>query len=276
MTSGKIAGKFALELIMIGLGILFFLPLYLTFVNAFKKYDEVLLSTASLPKHIRLDNFVTVWNQIQFPTVFLNSLIITVVSVLGILLIGSAAAYQLVRNPGKLSNTIFLGILASMVIPFQTMMIPLVSVAKDFHLINSIIGIIVMYVGFGTPLALFLYHGFVKGIPLELEEAATMDGCTPAGIYFRILLPLLKPITSTIAILHTLWIWNDFLLPFIMLSSKAKKTIPLASYIYFGEYTNEWQLGLAALTMAIIPVLIFFLFMQRFIIQGVMAGAVKG
>ncbi|MNI39668.1 L-arabinose transport system permease protein AraQ [compost metagenome] len=103
-----------------------------------------------------------------------------------------------------------------------------------------------------------------------------MDGCTPAGIYFRILLPLLKPITSTIAILHTLWIWNDFLLPFIMLSSKAKKTIPLASYIYFGEYTNEWPLGLAALTLAIIPVLIFFLFMQRFIIQGVMAGAVKG
>ncbi|MFD1775696.1 carbohydrate ABC transporter permease [Paenibacillus rhizophilus] len=270
------SGKFLLEIAMAALAVLFLAPLYLVFINAFKRYDEVLSSTASLPESFRLSNFVTVWKQIHFPTAFLNSLTITVISVLCILLVSSAAAYQIVRRPGKLSNIIFLTILASMVIPFQTMMIPLLQVAKDFHLINSLYGIIIMYLGFGIPLALFLYHGFIKGIPIELEEAATIDGCNTFGVYFRILLPLLAPITTTIAILHSLWIWNDFLLPYIVLGQKSNQTIPLASYVYFGEYMNEWHLALAALTMAVIPVLAFFLLMQRYIIQGITAGAVKG
>lgn len=269
-------GKFLLEIAMAVLALLFLAPLYLVFINAFKRYDEVLSSTASLPESFGLSNFITVWQQIHFPTAFLNSLMITVISVLGILLVSSAAAYQIVRRPGKLSNIIFLTILASMVIPFQTMMIPLLQVAKDFHLINSLYGIIIMYLGFGIPLALFLYHGFIKGIPIELEEAATIDGCNTFGVYFRILLPLLAPITTTIAILHSLWIWNDFLLPYIVLGQKSNQTIPLASYVYFGEYMNEWHLALAALTMAVIPVIAFFLLMQRYIIQGITAGAVKG
>ncbi|WP_240417807.1 carbohydrate ABC transporter permease [Paenibacillus periandrae] len=269
-------GKFVIELFMIILAVLFFFPLYLTFVNGFKKYNEVMASTASLPESFQFSNFVTVWQQIHFPGVFANSLIITVASVMGILLISSAAAYQLVRSPGIVSHVIFLVILSSLVIPFQSMMIPLVKVAKDFHLINSLYGMILMYLGFGTPLALFLYHGFVKGIPIELEEAATIDGSSTVGVFFRILLPLLAPITTTIAILHTLWIWNDFLLPFIMLSAKANQTIPLATYVYFGEYTNQWHLALAALTLAIVPIIIFFLVMQRYIIQGITAGAVKG
>ncbi|MFE5323216.1 carbohydrate ABC transporter permease [Paenibacillus sp. NPDC056579] len=270
------AGKFIIELFMIALGVIFFIPLYLTFVNAFKSYNEVLASTASLPEQFRFTNFTTVWNQIHFPGVFANSLIITVAGVLGILLISAAAAYQLVRNPGTVSHIIFLVILSSLVIPFQTMMIPLVKVAKDLHLINSLHGMVIMYWGFGIPLALFLYHGFVKGIPLELEEAATIDGSGTVGVFFRILLPLLAPITTTIAILHSLWIWNDFLLPFIMLSAKANQTIPLATYVYFGEYTNQWHLALAALTLAVLPIIVFFLAMQRYIIQGITAGAVKG
>ncbi|MEK8132077.1 carbohydrate ABC transporter permease [Paenibacillus filicis] len=268
--------KFLLELAMIALGVLFFFPLYLTFVNGFKDYNEVLASTAALPKHFSFHNFSIVWKQVNFPGVFANSLIITVGSVLGILLISSAAAYQLVRRPGVVSHVIFLLILSSLVIPFQTMMIPLVRVARDLNLINSLPGMVVMYWGFGIPLALFLYHGFIKGIPLELEEAATIDGSGTVGVFFRILLPLLVPITTTIAILHTLWIWNDFLLPFIMLTGKANQTIPLATYVYFGEYTNQWHLALAALTMAIVPVIVFFLAMQRYIIQGITAGAVKG
>ncbi|WP_338080677.1 carbohydrate ABC transporter permease [Cohnella luojiensis] len=206
----------------------------------------------------------------------MNSIIITVVSVAGILLISSMAAYQLVRHPGRTSQIIFLVILSSLIIPFQTMMIPLVKVAKDLNIINTIHGIIIMYWGFGIPLALFLYHGFIKAVPKELEEAASIDGSGPAGIFFRILLPLLKPITSTIAILHSLWIWNDFLLPLITLSSVENKTIPLAASVYFGQYTNEWHLAMAALTLAILPIMLFFLFMQRYIIQGITAGAVKG
>ncbi|BBI33938.1 carbohydrate ABC transporter permease [Cohnella abietis] len=270
------SGKLLLELFMIALGLLFLVPLYLVFINAFKRYDEILTSASSLPELFQLSNFVTVWQEMKFPTVFANSLIITVLSVLGILLFSSAAAYQLVRRPGKMSNIIFLGILSAMVIPFQTMMIPLLMVAKDFKMINNLPGIITMYWGFGIPLALFLYHGFIKGVPVELEEAATMDGSSVFGVYFRILLPLLTPITVTIAILHSLWIWNDFLLPYIVLNSKAVQTIPLASYIYFGEYMNQWHLALAAMTLAVIPIVVFFLLMQRYIIQGITAGAVKG
>ncbi|SFK72716.1 raffinose/stachyose/melibiose transport system permease protein [Paenibacillus sp. 1_12] len=277
MSNGRYGtGKLVLELSLILLAIAFFFPLYLTFINGFKTYNEVVTSTVALPHIFQFKNFAVVWKQINFLGVFMNSLIITVASVLGILLISSAAAYQLVRRPGRVSQIIFLTILSSLIIPFQSMMIPLVKVAKDLHLINSLHGIIIMYWGFGIPLALFLYHGFIKSIPRELEEAALIDGSGPAGVFFRILMPLLKPITTTIAILHSLWIWNDFLLPLITLSSKQNRTIPLASSVYFGEYTNEWHLALAALTMAIIPIIIFFLFMQRYIIAGITAGSVKG
>lgn len=270
------AGRIVLELVMIVLALLFLFPLYITFVNGFKTYNEVVTSTVALPKAAQFQNFAVVWRQIRFPGVFMNSLIITVVSVGGILLISSGAAYQLVRRPGIVSNVIFMMILSSLIIPFQTLMVPLVKVARDFGLIDSIYGIIVMYWGFGLPMAVFLYHGFIKSVPRELEEAAQIDGSGVFGVYFRILLPLLKPITSTIAILHSLWIWNDFLLPLIVLSSKRNQTIPLASSVYFGQYTNEWHLGMAALSMAIVPIIIFFLFMQRYIIAGITSGAVKG
>jgi raffinose/stachyose/melibiose transport system permease protein len=269
-------GKFSIEILMIVLAILFFFPLYLTFINGFKTYNEVITSTTALPEVFQFVNFAVVWKQINFLGVFMNSVIVTVLSVVGILLISSMCAYQLVRRPSVVSQIIFLAILSSLVIPFQTLMIPLVKVAKDLSLINTLHGIIIMYWGFGIPLALFLYHGFIKAVPKELEEAAYIDGSSTTGVFFRILLPLLKPITTTIAILHSLWIWNDFLLPLITLSSKKNQTIPLAASVYFGQYTNEWNLAMAALTLAIIPIILFFLFMQRYIIQGITAGALKG
>ncbi|NOU96200.1 ABC transporter permease subunit [Paenibacillus sp. LMG 31456] len=261
---------------MILLALLVFVPLYITFINGLKTYNEVATSTLALPHVFQFENFAVVWKQINFLGVFMNSLIITVIAVSGILLVSSAAAFQLVRRPGLASQIIFLAILSSLVIPFQTMMIPLVKVAQELKLINTLYGIIIMYWGFGVPFALFLFHGFIKSIPRELEEAAMIDGSGTVGVYFRILLPLLKPITTTVAILNSLWIWNDFLLPLITLSSKKNQTIPLASSVYFGQYTNEWHLAMAALTMAVIPIIIFFLCMQRYIIQGITAGAVKG
>jgi raffinose/stachyose/melibiose transport system permease protein len=268
--------KFILEIIMAAIALLFVSPLYLVFVNAIKSYDEVLNSTAALPKVFHFENFVTVWNQLNFPLVFMNTLIITVISVFGILLISSMAAHRLVRSPGKVSKIIFFIIISAMIIPFQTMMIPLVKVAHNLKLVDSIPGIIVMYLGFGVPLAVFLYHGFIKAIPKELEEAAAIDGCGPFRTFFRIVFPLLAPISTTIGILHTLWIWNDFLLPYLMLSSPNNQTISLASYMYFGQYMTQWNYALAALTLAIIPVIILYLFLQRYIIEGISAGAVKG
>lgn len=262
--------------ILFVIAIFVFFPLYVTFVNSFKSYNEVVSSVASLPSKFHLDNFKTVWTQLNFGGVFMNSLIITVISVVGILLISAPAAYQFVRRPGWVSTVLFMLILSSLVIPFQTLMIPLVKVASEMYMMDSIVGVIIMYWGFGIPLAVFLYNGFIKSIPRELEEAALIDGNGVAGAFFRIVLPLLKPITTTIAILHSLWIWNDFLLPLITLSSKKNQTIPLASSVYFGQYMNEWHLAMAALTMASIPVIIFFIMMQRNIIDGITAGAVKG
>ncbi|MDQ0087409.1 raffinose/stachyose/melibiose transport system permease protein [Paenibacillus anaericanus] len=256
--------------------IIVFFPLYITLVNSFKSYNEVVSSVASLPSTFHFNNFKTVWNQLNFGGVFLNSLIITVVSVVGILMISAPAAYQFVRRPGWVSTFLFMLILSALVIPFQSLMIPLVKVASDLNIMDSIPGIIIMYWGFGIPLAVFLYHGFVKSIPRELEEAAMIDGNGVVGAFYRIVLPLLKPVTTTIAILHSLWIWNDFLLPLITLSSEKNRTIPIASSVYFGQYLNEWHLAMAALTMASIPVIIFFIFMQRNIIDGITAGAVKG
>ncbi|MBJ6360629.1 carbohydrate ABC transporter permease [Paenibacillus sp. MAHUQ-46] len=261
---------------MIVLALLFLFPLYITVVSGFKTYNEIMASAWAFPKSFNFDNYRTVWHQINIPGAFLNSLIITVTAVSAILLFSSAAAYQLVRRPGVVSNIIFFGILSAMVLPFQTLMIPLVKVAKELMLIDSLYGLIIIYCGFGVPLALFLYHGFIKSVPRELEEAAQIDGSGTFGVYFRILLPLMKPITSTIAILHTLWIWNDFLLPLITLTSAKNKTIPLASSIYFGEYNNEWGLAMAALSYAIIPMVVFFLLMQKYIIEGITTGAVKG
>jgi raffinose/stachyose/melibiose transport system permease protein len=268
--------KSALELGMIVLAILFMFPLYITFVSGFKTYNEIITSTLTLPHELSFANFATAWRQMNFMASFLNSLFVTVISVVGILLFSSAAAFQLVRNPGPASQFIFFFILSSLIIPFQTLMIPLVKVAKDLRLIDSLFGLVIMYWGFGIPLALFLYHGFIKSVPQELEEAAYMDGCGTTGVFFRILMPLLTPVTTTIAILQSLSIWNDFLLPLIMLTSVKNKTIPLAASIYFGEYNNEWHLALASMTMAIIPIIVFFLFMQKYIIQGITAGAVKG
>jgi len=266
----------SLEAVVVLFALLFAFPLYLTVVNAFKSYDQVVLATTSWPQKLDFSNFITVWKQIQFPTVFMNSFIITVSSVLGILLFSSMTAYKLVRSPGWLSSILFFVILSAMIVPFQTMMVPLVKVAKDLHLINSIPGIIVIYLGFGTSMALFLFHGFIKGIPLELEDSAKIDGCSPIGVFFRIVFPLLTPITISVAILKTLQIWNDFLLPLLMLSGKNNQTIPLSYFIYFGEYVNQWHLALAAVVLSVLPVLIFYLFAQKYIIQGIMAGAVKG
>jgi raffinose/stachyose/melibiose transport system permease protein len=163
-----------------------------------------------------------------------------------------------------------------MVIPFQAIMIPLVKVAKWFGLLSSLPGLMICYFGFGVSMSIFLYHGFIKSIPKEIEESAVVDGCTPYSVFWRIVFPLLKPITVTIILLNSLWIWNDFLLPLLILQKPELRTIPLATNSFFGQYTKQWDLALAALVMGISPIVLFFLAMQRHIIEGITAGSVKG
>lgn len=267
---------FLLELIAVVLALLFLVPFYFVVVNSFKTFGDLLANTANLPKSLSLDNYTRVWDIIQFPKVFLNSLIITVFSNVGLVVISGMAAYRLVRVPSRFNRFVFVCFVAAMVIPFQSIMIPLVKVASNVGLMGSIPGLIICYFGFGVSLNLFLYHGFIKSIPREIEESAVVDGSSAYGVFWRIVFPLLKPMTVTIVLLNSLWIWNDFLLPLLILNNPNIRTIPLATYSFFGQYTKQWDLALAALVLGVLPIVIFFLAMQRHIIEGITAGSVKG
>jgi raffinose/stachyose/melibiose transport system permease protein len=266
---------FLLEIFAIILGLIFLVPFYFVIVNSVKGFSEILVDAAALPKEILFSNYAKVWEIISFQDAFLNSLIITVFSVTGIVLISSMAAWKMVRTPGKLSKFLFILFVSAMVIPFQTVMIPLMKLGGMLGIMNSIPGIVIMYFGFGVSLSLFLYHGFVKTIPQEIEESARIDGCSQFGVFWRIVFPLLKPITVTVIILNTLWIWNDYLLPLLVLQDAELRTIPLATSSFFAQYTKQWDMGLAALVMGIAPVIVFFLFLQKHIIKGIAAGSIK-
>ncbi|MFS0824612.1 carbohydrate ABC transporter permease [Bacillus sp. 1P02SD] len=264
-----------LEIFGIVLGLIFLIPFYFVFINSVKAFSEILIDAAAWPKEILFTNFVKVWDIIHFPRAFWNSLIITVASNIGIVVISSMAAWKLVRTGGKLSSFLFIFFVAAMVIPFQSVMIPLMKLGGILGIVNSIPGIVMMYFGFGVPLSLFLFHGFVKTVPIEIEESARIDGCSQFGVFWRIVFPLLKPITVTVIILNTLWIWNDYLLPLLVLTDAELRTIPLATSSFFAQYTKQWDMGLAALVLGITPIIIFFLFLQRHIIKGIASGSIK-
>ncbi|MFH5185866.1 carbohydrate ABC transporter permease [Paenibacillus sp. TAB 01] len=276
-TQQPYSGKtFGLEIIAILVGLLFLVPFYFVIVNSLKTFAELLTDPTSLPTALQWNNFSRAWNIMKFPTVLKNSILVTVISNLGIALISAMAAYRIVRKPTRLNNLLFALFVAAMVIPFQSIMIPLVKVAKSLGLFNSIWGLVVCYLGFGGPMSIFLFHGFIKSIPMEIEESARVDGTSAYGTFFRIVLPLLQPIAVTVILLNCLWIWNDFLLPFLVLQSPELKTIPLATNSFFGQYTKQWDLALAALLLGVTPIIVFFLIMQRHIIEGITAGSVKG
>ncbi|PKG25122.1 carbohydrate ABC transporter permease [Niallia nealsonii] len=267
--------KFTVEIFAIILGLLFLVPFYYVISNSLKPFSEILTSTSALPKVLQFENYINAFEKLDFFKVFTNSLIITVASNIVLVVFCSMAAYMLVRTKKKISNIIFMTFVAAMIIPFQSIMIPLIKTAGSLNLLNSIWGIVIMYLGFGSGMTIFLYHGFIKGIPVELEEAAIIDGCSRFGVFWRIVFPLLKPITVTTVILNSLWIWNDFLLPSLVLQNPELRTIPLATFFFFGQYTKQWDLALAALMIGIVPLLIFFFAMQKHIIKGITSGSIK-
>jgi raffinose/stachyose/melibiose transport system permease protein len=265
----------SVEIVAIVLGLLFLVPFYYVISNSLKPFAEILTNTSALPKVLQFENYVRAFEMLDFFNVFKNSLIITIASNVVLVIFCSMAAYMLVRTKKKISNIIFMSFVAAMIIPFQSIMIPLIKTAGNFGLLNSMWGLVVMYLGFGSGMTIFLYHGFIKGIPVELEEAAIIDGCSRFGVFWRIVFPLLKPITVTVVILNSLWIWNDFLLPSLVLQDPELRTIPLATFFFFGQYTKQWDLALAALVLGIIPLLIFFFSMQKHIIKGITSGSIK-
>ena len=223
-----------------------------------------------------LENYFSGMERIGFFQAFANSLFITVCSVLVIILCTSMCAWYLTRVKNKFTEGIYYLCMFSMIVPFQMVMFTLSKIANMLHLGNPV-GIILVYLGFGAGLAVFMFCGFIKSIPLEIEEAAMIDGCTPVQTYFQIVFPILKPTCITVAILQAMWIWNDYLLPLLVLDTKKWKTIPIAiQYLKGGYGSVDMGALMAMLVLAIIPIVVFYLACQKHIIEGVVAGAVKG
>jgi raffinose/stachyose/melibiose transport system permease protein len=259
--------------------VIYMAPFYLMIINSFKTRREIFANTTGLPQTWNYQNYLDAMDKMKILSAFANSMIITVGSVILIILFSSMAAWVLVRNQSKKSKIIFYIFTSGMIVPFQAVMIPLVQwMAKiqigPFQMLGTHYGLIFMYIGFGVSMSIFLYHGFIKGIPQEVEEAATIDGCTKWQTYVKVLLPLLKPTTVTVSVLNSIWIWNDFLLPFLTINRKIN-TIPLAMNNFFGAFSKQWELAMAALVMAIIPIIIFYFFVQRHVIAGIVQGSIK-
>lgn len=271
----KIWKKAVLIFLMAALSIIFISPVLLLLNSSFKELKEIYLDVLALPTHFGLANYKEAFAKLDFVRSFLNSLVITVVSTLLIILVSSMAAWVLVRYNTIASKVIFLLFAASMLIPFQCVMLPLVDFMSDLNLMNRH-GIVFMYVGFGCSMSIVLYHGFIKNVPLDLEEAATLDGCSMIRMFFSIVFPLLKTITVTVSILNVMWIWNDFLLPNLIINKTGWQTLPLKTYLFFGQFTKRWDLATAGLILCMIPIIIFYVSCQRYIVKGVTDGAVKG
>jgi len=258
----------------ITLAFAYFFPFFLVFVNAFKLKYDILANPLSLPVHITWDNFQQAFTKMNFFRALTNSLIITVFSVALLIIFSSMLAYYLARTKNKTSKYIFLILVASMIVPFQALMIPFMARFAPLVSYNNRGALIFFYIGFGTALSTFLYHGFISTIPTEIDEAASIDGASDMVAFWRIIFPMMRPITATVAIINALWIWNDFLLPRLVLD-EASQTLPLSTYLFYGQYSVEYGQAMAGLALAVIPIVIFYLVLQKQFISGISQGAVK-
>ena len=270
-------GPILFEVFMIMLALAYIYPIVLIILNSFKTNRDLMLNVLALPQKWIITNYIYVWNYMGYPRLFVNNVVITVIGVFGIVLFSSMAAYILSRRKSKLNWVIYLFCIAPMLVPFQTIMITLLKSAKFLNLTKSDWGLGIQYWGFGIPMAVFLFSGFISTIPKEIDESAMVDGASSIRIFFSIIFPLLKPIISTVIVLDVMWIWNDFLLPLLMVNSdNSTRTLTLAAYTFLGTYVTDWQYSMSALVLAVFPSIIFFIFMQKNIVKGITAGAVKG
>lgn len=277
--TSKLKHGWLLTLIFAVLSVVFISPIFIVLMNSFKQKSFINLQPFSFPTgetFVKAENYARGLEQTGFFDAFKNSLIITVLSVALIILCTSMCAWYIARVNSKGTNFLYTLCLFSMIVPFQMVMFTLSKVA-DMLGLTTPLGIVIVYLGFGAGLSVFMFVGFVKSIPLEIEEAAMIDGCNPIQTYFQVVFPILKPTCITVAILQAMWVWNDYLLPYLVLDITEYKTIPIAiQYLKGGYGSVDWGAMMAMLVLAIIPIVIFYLACQKHIIKGVIAGAVKG
>ena len=279
MNTRKAKHGWILTIIFSLISIAYVSPVFIVLMNSFKKKAYINRIPFQLPDaktFVGLENYMEGIKKTDFLKSFQYSFFITVFSVIVIIICTSMCAWYITRVKNKLTSGLYYLCICSMVVPFQMVMYTLSKVADSLKL-NTPVGIIVVYLGFGAGLAVFMFCGFVKSIPLEIEEAALIDGCNPIQNFFKIVLPVLKPTCISVAILEAMWIWNDYLLPYLVLDIKRFKTIPIAiQYLKGGYGSIDWGAMMAMLVIAIVPIIIFYIVCQKYIIEGVVAGAVKG
>ena len=278
--------QIALEIVTFLLFILFMMPFIIVVFNAMRTNADIINEPVGVPRELGQfwTNITDIWNNptFNFLSALRDSVIITVLSLAVISIFSAMAAWVLVRNKTRWSNLIFLAYVAAMVIPFQVVMFPLLTWFKsvgDFlgiPMLRSYQGIIFAYLGFGEAMSIFIFHGFIKGVPLELEEAADIDGCSRAGTFFRIVFPLLQPVFVTVLVLNGLWIWNDYLLPLLVLGASGDiRTIPLAVQGFNGSFVKQWNLIMVSTLLAMLPIIILYIFAQKYIVKGMVEGSIK-
>ncbi|MGN0299300.1 MAG: carbohydrate ABC transporter permease [Lachnospiraceae bacterium] len=260
--------------------IAYMFPFLMVVINSLKQKRDIIKSPFSwlyTVKGLSFDNFVKAFTQMDFLNAFKNSLIVTASATILVTILAAMLAYYVVRNNNAISKATFVMMVASMIIPFQALMIPLVSIyGGTLNVLNHRITLIFLHTGFAMSMSVFMFHGFIKGsIPIALEEAAYIDGCTRIQTFFRIVFPLLKPIISTLVIMNAMAFWNDFLLPSLVLTDKKLLTLPLSTYSFYGTYSADYGTIMAGLLLCVIPILILYIVLQKQIINGVVAGAVK-
>lgn len=279
MKSKKKTADKAIFLLLVLLALLFVAPLFIVFINSFKTKFDIIGSPFALPNaqtFAGLENYITGIKSSGIISAFLRSLFITAASVLVLVVCTSMTAWYITRVKSKFTKILYYLLVFSMIVPFQMVMFTMTYTAGKLNL-NNLIGIILIYLGFGAGMSVFMMCGFMKSVPLEIEEAAMIDGCSPIQTFFLIVFPILKPTSVTVAVLNAMWIWNDYLLPYLVLGTD-NKTMPVAIQLAMqGAYGSvNWGGFMAMLVIAIIPIIVFYLFCQKYIIKGVTAGAVKG
>lgn len=277
MKKNKLIGTITTYVILTILAILVLFPIYYLIVTTFKSSTEAALAPMALPTSWSLDSYIHAFEKMQYPRAFKNTFIITGCSVTGLILVSSMCGYVLHRkSKAKITQMIFLLILSGIMFPYQMSILGLYRIVQQLHLMNSLLGVILINIAMGIPFSTFLIRSFVATIPIELEEAAKIDGAGVLRTFWTITFPLMKPIIATIAILNTLTIWNDFMGPLYFLQTREKDVILQEVYRNVGQFTTDWTSLFPMMVLGVLPLVVFYLFMQRYIIGGVMSGSVKG
>ncbi len=265
------------EIGMIIVAVIWFIPIYYLIVTTLKNPQEATEGPLAFPRVLRMVNYAEAWVKMEYPRAFANTFIITASAVLLIVIFGSMAGYALARTKSRLGNRVFLLFLAGLIVPFQMNIVSLYKIVKSFGLMNTLFAVILVDVAINTPQAIFLFKEFIEStIPKELEEAAAIDGCSVVKRFFVIVLPLLKPVISTVVIIVTLNVWNEFMTPLLFLQSRENGVILQEVTRNIGQFATDWTALFPMLMLGVAPLMIFYIFMQKYIIAGVAAGAVKG